>query len=65
MRLLTPCVLATAAPVAGLAADKPRDRASAESHSNNVDRYKIGGFGANANATLGVRSSSRPMFPRA
>jgi len=56
MRLLTLCVLAIlAAPVAGLAADKPRSRASAESHSDNVARYKIGGFGANANATLGIK----------
>ena len=37
------------------AADKPRDRASAETKAANLDRYKLGGFGANANATLGVK----------
>ena len=52
----TLCLLAVlATPVTGFAADKPRDRPSAESKPENLARYKIGGFGASANATLGVK----------
>jgi C-terminal processing protease CtpA/Prc len=38
-----------------MSAAKPTDRTSAESQAENLARYKLGGFGANANATLGVK----------
>lgn len=53
MRISFPCLLTVLiVPAPMLAADKPRDRASAESKADNLARYKLGGFGANANATL-------------
>ena len=42
-------------PAFAYSTEKPRTRATAENRTQNIERYKLGGFGANANATLGIQ----------
>jgi len=54
LSILTIITLTLIAATQAVGADKPTDRSSAEGKTENVARYQLGGFGANATASLGI-----------
>jgi membrane-associated protease RseP (regulator of RpoE activity) len=52
---LSACFLITAMSIGQTSPPKPTSRNKAEDRATNVSRYKLGGFGPNASATLGVK----------